>query len=218
MPSLKNLAQSTAADFVLRVLRLVSAPALTFIMLTKLISGADALSPPDPVSFVKGVAQEAIGVLNNKGLADQARKTSFRTVILKNFDAPAVGQFVLGSYWAKATPEQQAKFQDVFKEALAQIYIERFFDYDGQSLQVIGSKAGEAGVTVVQTTVGTPTGGTVYNVDWLVLGSGDHLNLIDVVIDGVSTMSTTKQDYASVLRSTNGNLDGLTSRLAEKVH
>ena len=63
-----------------------------------------------------------------------------------------------------------------------------------------------------------PTGGTVYSVDWLVLGSGDHLNLIDVVIDGVSTMSTTKQDYASVLRSTNGNLDGLTSRLAEKVH
>lgn len=179
---------------------------------------AAAAAPADPVTFVKVAAQDAIGILNNTQLAGEDRKSRFRAVILKHFDAPAVGQYVLGGYWAKASPDQQSRFQNVFKEALAQIYIERFFDYDGHSLQVIGSKTGDAGATVVQSTVATPTGGTTYNVDWVVLQAGGALSLIDVVIDGVSTMSTTKQDYASVLRSTNGNLDSLTNRLAEKVH
>ena len=187
-----------------------------FLLLTSGPASA-AAAALDPTAFVQSAATEAIGVLTSKTTPDAERKARFKSVILKSFDAPAVGRFVLGSYWGKANPDQQGRFQNVFKEALAQIYIERFFDYDGHSLQVVGTKPGAEGATIVQTTVGTPTGGAVYSVDWVVLSDGKRLSLLDVVIDGVSTITTTKQDYASVLRSANGNLDGLSSRLEEKM-
>ena len=191
---------------------------VALMMLTYLTASPSAAgSAADPVAFVKVAAQNAISILNDTQLAAPDRKNRFRELILKNFDSAAVGQYVLGSYWAKANPDQQGRFQSVFKEALAQIYIERFFEYDGRSLQVFGSKDGQGGATVVQTTVNTAAGDITYNVDWIVLNAPVHLSLIDVIIDGVSTMSTTKQDYASVLRANNGDLDGLTTRLAEKV-
>jgi ABC-type transporter MlaC component len=39
-----------------------------------------------------------------------------------------------------------------------------------------------------------------------------------VVIDGVSTSVTTQQDYASVLRAANGDLDVLISALKSKAN
>ena len=166
--------------------------------------------------YVQESAVEAIAILSNRSLPDADRRLQFRTIILKNFDAPAIGQFVVGPFWAQAKPDQQARFQAVFEGALANIYIERFFEYDGQSLSVKGVHPGDPGVTVVQTTVATPTGAKSYDVDWMVTGAAGKEKFLDVVIDGISTSLLTQQDYASVLGSTNGDLDALTTALKAK--
>lgn len=167
-------------------------------------------------AFVQKTAVKAIDVLSNTSLQQSDRRTHFRKIILKTFDVPAIGRFVLGAYWSKASPDQQKRFLDVFEGALADIYIERFFDYDGHTLKLNGARVAENGATLVQSTVATPTGRKVYSVEWLVTGSAGKELFLDVVIDGVSTTMTTQQDYASVLRATDGNLDELVSRLQAK--
>jgi phospholipid transport system substrate-binding protein len=104
----------------------------------------------------------------------------------------------------------------VFEGALANIYTERFFEYDGQSLAVKAVQPGDPGVTVVKTTVATPTGAKSYDVDWMVTGAPGKERFLDVVIDGISTSLLTQQDYASVLDSTKGDLDALTTALKAK--
>ncbi len=168
-------------------------------------------------AFVQAKGAEAIGVLSNASVPEADRRKQFSSIVLQTFDVSLVGQAVLGSYLAKASPDQLARFQAVFKDALAQIYIGRFFDYDGQSLQVKGSRQGDGGTTIVESSVATPTGSNVHNVDWVVSGTSGKERLIDVVVDGVSTNTTTQQDYDSVLRSANGNLDALTARLQAMV-
>ena len=66
------------------------------------------------------------------------------------------------------------------------------------------------------TTVATPTGAKSYDVDWMVTGAAGKEKFLDVVIDGISTSLLTQQDYASVLGSTNGDLDALTTALKAK--
>lgn len=182
-----------------------------------LVSGVALAAAADPASqFVQKSAVDAIAVLSNRAMPDADRRLHFRTIILKNFDAPAIGRFVVGPYWAKAKPDQQARFQAVFEGALANIYSERFFDYDGQSLAVKGVHTGDQGVTVVKTTVATPTGAQSHDVDWSVTGPAGKEKFLDVVIDGISTSLLTQQDYASVLDSTQGDLDALTKALKAK--
>ncbi len=166
--------------------------------------------------FVKKAATEAISVLTDSSLSSPVRRGQFQSIILNHFDAAAIARFVVGPYWARATPEQQRHFEQVFQGALASIYTERFYDYDGESLQIKDTRPGETGITVVQTTIETPTGSKSYDVDWMVAGAAGGEKLIDVVIDGVSTSKTTQQDYASVLRSSNGDLDALTAALKSK--
>ena len=167
-------------------------------------------------SFVQKSAIEAIAILSNKATPEAGRREQFRAAILKNFDVPAIGRTAVEPYWAKATPDQQSRFQAIFQGALANIYTERFFDYDGESLQVKATHPDSTGATVVQTTIATPTGNKAYDVDWIVSGAPGKEKFLDVVIDGVSTSATTQQDYASVLRSSNGNLDALTAALTAK--
>jgi len=167
-------------------------------------------------SFVQKAAVEAIAILSNRSIEDSERRARFRGAILRNFDAPAIARLVVEPYWARASADQQSRFQAVFAGALANIYTERFYDYDGQSLQIKSAHADASGATIVRSTISTPTGSTVYDVDWIVTGPAGREKFLDVVIDGVSTSATTKQDYASFLRGANGNLDALSAALKAK--
>lgn len=180
--------------------------------------GAVTAAASRPASFVQSAATEAIAILSNKAIADQDRRVQFRTAILKYFDAVAIGQMVVEPYWSRASPEQQSRFQSVFSGALANIYTDRFYDYDGQSLQIKAVQPGAAGTTMVRSTISTPTGSHVYDVDWIVTGPSGREKFLDVVIDGVSTSTTTKQDYGSFLRGANGNLEALTAALKARAN
>jgi phospholipid transport system substrate-binding protein len=182
------------------------------------LPAAAAAAQDHAAVFVQKAATEAITVLTDSALSGTARRGRFQSIILTHFDASSIARFVVGPYWSRATPDQQKRFEQVFEGALASIYTERFYDYDGESLQIKGTRPGEAGVAVVQTTIDTPTGTKSYDVQWMVAGPAGGEKLIDVVIDGVSTSKTTQQDYASVLRASNGDLDALTTALKSKVN
>lgn len=186
------------------------------LMMLVVWSAPSAAGGTPPEGYVQSMAVGAIEVLSDRALAAERRREKFGRLILQSFDAPAIGRYVLGAKWATATPDQQDRFLRVYNRVLIQTYTDRFFDYDGHSLQVLGSQPEADGTTLVRTTVATPTGSSTYNVDWNVGSSSSGLKFIDVIIDGVSTNQTTRQDYAAVLRSSGGNVDGLISLLEAK--
>jgi phospholipid transport system substrate-binding protein len=136
--------------------------------------------------------------------------------VLETFDSEGIGRHVVAPVWGNATPEQRDRFQAVFKKALINTYIERFFDYDGESLKTVGTRAANEGAVIVQSTVATPSGTDRYNLDWLVVSRDGSQKFFDVVIDGVSTTETTAQDYQSVLRNSGGDFDRLIGLLEKK--
>lgn len=211
LPSLSEICAPLRFKF--RAMRVVAGSVIAALAIS---GGAVALAADSASQFVQKSAVDAIAILSNRALPDAERRLQFRTIILKNFDAPAIGRFVVGPFWSQAKPDQQSRFQAVFEGALANIYTERFFEYDGQSLSVKGTHPGDPGVTVVQTTVATPTGAKSYDVDWMVVGPAGKEKFMDVVIDGISTSLLTQQDYASVLGSLHGDLDALTTALKAK--
>lgn len=165
------------------------------------------------IAFVKKSGVDAIKVLGAGDMSAADRKVRFRTLILETFDEPAIARLVLGRYWDTATADQRTHFVDAFKEALVHVYMTKFFDYSGESLSVSDAKADAAGSIVVHSEIQNPTGTQSYDLDWHVVDTDRAPKLIDLSIDGVSTTLTQKQDYASVLQTSGGNVDDLIGKL-----
>lgn len=165
------------------------------------------------IAFVKKAGADAINVLSANDLVAQQRKSRFRELILENFDTPAIARFVLGRHWQSASNDQKTRFVEAFKGALVRTYMMKFFDYSGESLTVSDATADPDGSIVVHSEVKNPTGTETYDLNWHIVDAKNALKLIDISINGVSTTLTQKQDYASVLQSTGGNVDDLIAKL-----
>ncbi|TDP46401.1 ABC-type transporter MlaC component [Zavarzinia compransoris] len=168
--------------------------------------------PEQAIAYVRAEAAEGIGILGDARLTPDQRREKFRTFLMAALDVKAIGQYVCGSYWAKAGDDQRTRFYAVFEGALLRTYIDLLDDYSGQSVDVSEAKA--AGDIMVVTT--SVTGGSsqdTRSLDWEVLESGRTLKLFDIVVDGVSTTDTTREDYLAVLRQAGGDLDALIARL-----
>jgi len=53
-------------------------------------------------------------------------------------------------------------------------------------------------------------------VDWRVRNGEDQLKIIDVVVEGVSMLLTQRDEFASVIQRSGGNVEGLLARLRDK--
>ena len=164
-----------------------------------------------PAAFVNTMAQKVVAFLADKSLSEQQKRANFRTLLFADFDMDTIGRFALGASWNSATPAQRASYMSAFKEMIAQVYSQRFESYNGQKFQIRGTHA-EGNDTIVSSSI-VPVGSPEVAVDWRVRNKGGHYKVVDVIVEGVSMAVTQRSDFASVIQSGGGNIDGLISHL-----
>ena len=91
------------------------------------------------------------------------------------------------------------------------IYASRLGDYGGETLRVISARAA-GNDTIVTTEVRGPDRPPL-KVDWRVRGDAGTYKVVDIIIEGASMVITQRDEFASVIRRSGGNLDGLLARL-----
>ena len=93
-----------------------------------------ALANDPAAELVSGTAAQAIDII--KTTTGAQRQAAIQQVLQTRFDLPYMAQTALGTHWAKATPEQQARFVKATETAEAKAYAERFGQYSGQTLAI----------------------------------------------------------------------------------
>ena len=84
--------------------------------------------------FMSELSQRAIEKLADPSVSEEARKQRFRKLMVAAFDLPAIGKFVLGINWRRASPEQRQDFIDAFEDIQVQRFLPMFSDYAGEKL------------------------------------------------------------------------------------
>src|SRR5258705_4207101 len=87
------------------------------ILLSGFVAGATparALDEPSAVAFVEEVVHEAFKTLSPKELTPEQRRQLVRDLVHRFADVGQVAEGLIGRFWARATPEDQAKFQGIF--------------------------------------------------------------------------------------------------------
>lgn len=178
---------------------------------------AGTVSTQGAVLFVKTLSQRAIAVMSDRSLAPEQRALVLHALLVQGFDVATIGRIVLGRHWRRATPAQQAEYRRLFEAFIVSVYTSRFAKYSGENLVITGTLPGRRNIVIVKSLIHRPRPGMPpVAVDWLVSGSDNGYRIIDVVVSGVSMAITQRSEFASIIQSAGGNIEGLLVALRKK--
>ena len=171
----------------------------------------------NPEEFIANLGDRALQVLVVGSQGPSERNTAFRGILDEGFDLPLIGQYALGRYWRRATPEQRGEYVKLFEDFIIVTYAARLGEYSGETLRVVSSRPDDQDTIVTSEIMleGRPS----IRVDWRVRNGdsdGSESKIIDVIVEGISMLLTQRDEFASVIQRSGGNVEGLLARLREK--
>lgn len=168
-------------------------------------------------AFVAQMSDEAVALLSNQTLSVDEQREGFRALLQKHFDVATIGKWVLGRNWRRASDAQRTEYLELFEKLLVRTYVDRFKDYNGETLNVGKAvKVGERDALVQTVLVSPGTQVEPVMVDWRVRARSGDYRVIDVMVAGVSLGQTQRSEFASVIRKEGGKVEALLAQLREE--
>lgn len=169
-------------------------------------------------SFIQTMADEAMSSFRTTQDAGQ-RQAEFRNILNQGFDVRAIGKWVLGRYWRKASEAEKEEYLKLFEDFIIVTYSKRFEDYSGDdiTLTVTESLAKNSSDAIVRSQIKRPQASDPIMVDWRVKANKEgEKKVVDVLIAGVSMSQTQRAEFVSVIKRNGGNVSGLIDALRTK--
>jgi phospholipid transport system substrate-binding protein len=177
--------------------------------------GLRTAAAASPEEVVRSIGTTGLTSLTDKGITDEERERRFREILHKNFDMPEIAKFTLGVYWRSATEQQRAEYAKLFEDFVVKSYSYRFKDYDGEQFRVTQTVDVSATDKVVQSEIARQ-GGPPIRMNWRMRGP-EQYKVVDVVLEGVSMLTTQRDEFTAVIRNNGGKVDGLLTALRDRI-
>jgi phospholipid transport system substrate-binding protein len=141
-------------------------------------------------ALIRATVDEVFTILRDPELARDPRRrmARLREAVDRVFDWVAMATSCLGHHWRKLTEAERAEFVSVFKELLAQRYMEDIDRFRGtEQVELRGSRELE-GLIVVKTMLITSSREQV-PMDYTLQSESQGLRVIDLAIENVSLVN-----------------------------
>ena len=174
-------------------------------------------SSDDPaLTFIQSLGDRAVEALrDNINNSFEEREAAFREVMVRGFDIPIVGRFVLGRHWRTASKEQRRDYMAIFVDFIVRVYASRFDSYGGELFTARSVIDDESGDKIVRAQIVRPSGHDPIGIDFRVRMRDEGYKVIDVIVEGISMLHTHRVEFASVVNRK--GIDGLLSDLRARV-
>ena len=151
-----------------------------------------------------------------KELTNEQQQGELKKLFKKYVDVAIIARAVLGKGWRAANSDQRKRFIYAFETYVSNKYGRQFSEFKGTKLEIVKSRdtLTKAGV-LVSTEVVVP-GNTPLKVVWQVSDGSGSLKLIDLRVEGISMLSTERQEFRSKLKKFNGSIDDLIIAISYK--
>ena len=181
------------------------------------LSGAPPASAeaPGPTRFIETLAEKTIAAITRENVSDEARFEEFGRLFRESFDIGAISRFALGRHWRRATEEQRTEYRSLFADFIIRTYAGRFRQYSGETLTVDEEREVNERDTIVSSRINTRDGPSI-RVDWRVRTKGGDHRIVDIVVEGVSTVLAQREEFASMIRRGGGDVESLIAELRER--
>jgi phospholipid transport system substrate-binding protein len=187
---------------------------LAFIALTP-AAAQDAQSPD---GLVKNVTQDVLAIVKQHRdiQAGNTKKTValVEEKVLPHFNFTRMTALAMGVNWRKATPEQQKQLVDEFRTLLVRTYSTALSSYRNQTIDFKPLRAQPADTDVMVRSEVRQSGTEPVTIDYSMEKTASGWKVYDVVVGGVSLVTTYRDTFANEVRSS--GIDGLLKSLTDK--
>ena len=129
------------------------------------------------------------------------------------FDFDEMTRRALSRHWAGRTPAEQAEFVRLFTDLLERGYLGRIQSYAGEKIIYLGEGI-DGPFATVKSRVVAPTRRTETALDYRLMLKDGKWRVYDVLVDGVSFVSTYRSEFNRVIQST--GYESLVERMRSK--
>lgn len=197
-------------------LRALSVFGLSMILAVGVARGESLATAESAATFLSAFRDQGRAVLADMEGGPDHRRVEVRRLLAASFDLPAIGRFVLGKYWRRASLEERAEFNSLFQDHVAAAIARRLDDIEGDVLKVDQARMERPGLAVVGSRV-VRTEGAPVKIDWRLHHGKAGWRIIDIVVEGVSLALAQRAEFAGIVRNNGGRVDALLSMLRRAV-
>lgn len=194
---------------------LFSVVALTLLLGAASTSRADGTSVPGPQEVVENISKRiAAGVIEQGEIPREGPGRQIQLmeeVTAQNTDFAHMARLVLGSGWARATPDQQRQFVAAFRAFLIRTFAHHVADHAGARTVVSAPRTSASGRIALVRSVVRPVSGQKTDMDYRLRIVDGRWKLFDVSISGVSLITIYRSSFATKIATL--GLDGLIEQL-----
>ena len=118
-----------------------------------------------------------------------------------------MGKEAFGSLWAQVSEQQQKDLMEAFEEDVISAYLRRMRP-QGTTLAFVGQRP-PAGGDQFAASRRAVNGKEDQTWIWRLRSDGQSWRIVDVMLNGRSAVGAAREDYASVLKSNNNDINAL---------
>jgi phospholipid transport system substrate-binding protein len=189
---------------------------LGFGLAIALVVSAPVAAQEPAKQVVEKTVQEALKILRDPKLKGdrKLRVQKLREVADRTFDWEAMAKSSLGAPWRGLNDTQKRDFVEVFKELLAQRYMDDLDRFQGSEELTVGEADQQGELAVVKTTLFTVSRQQI-PIDYTMRIAAGQWRAQDISIEGISLVNHYRKTFARFL--TNKSFDQLLAQLKQKL-
>jgi len=187
--------------------------------LALLVPGAArAADPARARAVVESALHDGIESFAGPTLPLEDRRVRLDSMLRRHSDPTLLSARILGRYWARFEPAEQATFSDLLIRFMVASYAGLLVDVPTGVTYVIDEPTDLGDRIRVPTTVSLPGPGAVPQpVDWEVAEVDGRAVIVDLTVEGVSLLKAMHEDFVSVLRASGGKAEPLFEAMRRKI-
>ena len=192
----------------MKILKLLLVVYFTFLLNT--ISNAK-----DPSELINGIVNEAALVLKSSDPIE-SKIIKLNDIAERSVDINGIGMYTLGKHKKTMSEEQKTKYQKLFKSYFLKSFSSRLVDYSDPKINVVSQKKINEKYTIVNSVLQATSKRPQVKIDWRIYTKNPDKPLIrDLIVEGLSLARTQKEEFNSVIKNNNGDINALFKTLEE---
>ena len=167
----------------------------------------------EPNIFVQSTVNRASQILS-ADLTKEEKMEKLKLVAKDTVDIRGVGFYSLGKYRKGLDDNQKKEYSILFEKYFLKSFSSRLSEYSNPKINVNSQEKINENYTIVSSILVATEKRPEVKIDWRIYTKNPDKPLIrDLIIEGLSLARTQKEEFGSILKSNDGNINALFTSL-----
>ena len=169
----------------------------------------------DPEIFIQSTVNRASKVLA-EDISKEKKIAKLQEIAKDTVDIKGISFYTLGPIRKILDENQKKEYSELFEKYFLKSFSSRLAEYTNPEIDVNSKQILNKNYTIVNSTLKATNERPEIKIDWRVYTKNIEMPLIrDLIIEGLSLARTQKEEFNSIILSSDGEINALISKLKE---